>query len=222
MTRFIGIDPATHTGFVAIGPDGKLIGWTEFVGKGDTPASRINMILNEVYRHLKPDDNVCIEGFAMEAKYDTNKISSGFNWGARLATDRKVGTFISATPDQLKKFANVSQWEGVPGQKVKLSTKAVKRRVIDAVESLWGDRPPTDNIADAYVLARIAEAVNDVKCCADNLGDYPPYQQDVIMAIIDPSTVKKTKKSKPKTNKRRGIPAVADGHTHLTEQQFLF
>ncbi|PAD73950.1 hypothetical protein [Paenibacillus campinasensis] len=216
--RHVGIDPATHTGFVALGPDGKLIGWKEFVAKGQTAPARINMILNEVYRYLLPDDDVCIEGFAMEAQYDTNKVSSGFNWGVRLATDRKVGSFISATPNQLKKFVKVSEWEGEPGSKVKLDGKAVKRRVMAAVEDHWGDKPPTENIADAYVLARIAEAVYDVKN-GQALNCYPEYQQEVIMTIIDPESVKKPKK---KSTKRRRKPAAADGHTQDEEQTFLF
>ncbi|MEK5477533.1 hypothetical protein NYE70_11370 [Paenibacillus sp. FSL R5-0407] len=227
--RHVGVDPATHTGFVALGPDGSLLGWTEFVGKGDSAPARINMILNEIYSHLRPDDNVCIEGFAMEAKFDTNKVSTGYNWAARLATDRKVGTFISATPNQLKKFVNVDEWEGEPGSKVKLDGKEVKRRVMVAVEDHWGHKPRTDNIADAYVLARIAEAVYDVKsrgiagAYLAALSIYPKYQQEVIMAIIDPSTVKKPKsKPKSKTNKRRGKPAAADSHTQNTEQTCLF
>ncbi|GIO40165.1 hypothetical protein J41TS12_50260 [Paenibacillus antibioticophila] len=221
MTRHVGIDPATHTGFVAIGLDGSLLGWTEFVGKGDSAPTRINSIFNELYRYLKPDDDVCIEGFAMEAKFDTNKVSTGYNWAARLATDRKVGSFISATPNQLKKFVDVSEWEGELGSKVKLEGKEVKRRVMVAVEAHWGDKPRTDNIADAYVLARIAEAVYDVKK-GQALDCYPKYQQEVIMAIIDPDVGKKTKKPKPKTSKRRGKPAATDSHTQNTEQTCLF
>lgn len=222
--RHVGIDPATHTGFVAIGPDGKLIGWIELVGKGETAAARINMIFNEVYRYLKPDDDVCIEGFAMEAKFDTNKVSSGFNWGARLATDRKVGSFISATPNQLKKFVNVSEWEGEPGSKVKLDGKAVKRRVMAAVEDHWGDKPPTENIADAYVLARIGEAVYRVRNGEMTLDDFQlDYQREVIWSIVDPAGYKANEKTKKKkTTKRRGKPAAADSHTQMTEQQFLF
>ncbi|MEK5005584.1 MULTISPECIES: hypothetical protein [unclassified Paenibacillus] len=141
-----------------------------------------------------------------------------------MATDRKVGGFISATPNQLKKFVNVAEWEGEPGSKVKLDGKEVKRRVMAAVESHWGDKPRTDNIADAYVLARIAEAVYNVKR-GEELDAYPKYQREVIMAIIDPGSVKKQKpkpKPKPKTTKRRGKTAAADGHTHVTEQTFLF
>jgi crossover junction endodeoxyribonuclease RuvC len=220
--RIVGIDPATHTGFVALGPDGNLAGWTEFVGKGDTAPTRINFILNELYRYLKPDDYVCIEGFAMEAKFDTNKVSTGFNWAARLATDRKVGSFISATPNQLKKFVDVSEWEGESGSKVRLDGKEVKRRVMVAVQAHWGDKPKTENIADAYVLARIAEAVYKVKH-GHPLDAYPSYQQEVITAIIDPKAAKKSKKTtKSKTNKRPGKPAAKDSHTQNEEQTCLF
>lgn len=218
--RFIGIDPATHTGFVAIGLDGKLIGWTELVGKGGTAPSRINMILDEVYRHLKPDDDICIEGFAMEAKHDTNKVSSGFNWAARLAVDRRGSGFIIATPNQLKKFVNVSEWEGVPGSKVRLDGKEVKRRVMAEVEARWGDIPRTENISDAYVLARIAEAVYKVKDGYE-LDNYPKYQQEVIMAIIDPAAIKKQKKES-KANKRPGKSAAAGKHAQIPGQGLLF
>lgn len=218
--RFIGIDPATHTGFVAIGPDGKLAGWTEFVGKGDAAPARINMVLNEVYRHLKPADDICIEGFAMEAKHDTNKVSSGFNWAARLAVDRRGSSFIVAAPNQLKKFVNVSEWDGVPGSKVRLDGKTVKRLVMAAVESHWGDIPRTENIADAYVLARVAEAVYRVKQ-GQELDGYPIYQQEVIRAIIDPAAIKKQKKES-KANKRPGKPAAAGSHTQKQGQGLLF
>lgn len=221
MTRFVGIDPATNTGFVALDEKGNVLRAKELTGvKSDTP-HMIRTLHDEIWRHLYQDDLVAIEGFALDAQ-DTNKVSSGCNWAARMATDRKVGTFISPRPNQLKKFVDVSEWTGAPGSKKRLDGKAVKKLVMEQVELRWGYKPPTDNIADAYVLAKIAEAVHDVKCIEENLGDYPPYQQEVIMAIIDPSTVKKPKKTKPKTNKRRGKPAAADGHTHSTEQQFLF
>lgn len=224
MTRFVGIDPATHTGFVALDEKGNVLRAKELTGvKSDTP-HMIRTLHDEIWRHLYQDDLVAIEGFALDAQ-DTNKVSSGCNWAARMATDRKVGSFISPRPNQLKKFVNVTEWEpdpDRPGRKRRLTGKAVKKLVMEQVELRWGYKPPTDNIADAYVLAKIAEAVHDVKCIEENLSDYPPYQQEVIKAIIDPSTVKKQKKSKPKTNKRRGKPAAADGHTHLTEQEFLF
>lgn len=215
--RHVGIDPATNTGWVVLDEHGNLLRAKELTGvKSDTP-HMIRTLHDEIWRQLQPDDNVAIEGFALDAK-DTNKVSSGCNWAARMATDRKVGGFISPRPSQLKKFVDVSEWTGVPGSKKRLPGKAVKKLVIDQVEARWGFKPATDNIADAYVLARIAEAVYDVKN-GQVLNCYPEYQQEVIMAIIDPTTVKK---SKPKTNKRPGKSAAAGSHTHLMEQPFLF
>ena len=215
--RFIGIDPATHTGFVARDQDGTLLRAKEITGvQADTPRM-VRTLHDEILRHLKPEDVVSIEGFALDAQ-DTNKVSSGCNWAARMATDRVIGSFISPRPNQLKKYVNVSEWVGEPGSKKRLKGKAAKQLVVDAVYDHWGYRATTDNIADAYVLSMIAEAVYRVRN-GQQLNVYPVYQQEVIMAIIDPSTVKK---SKPKTSKRRGKPEAVDSHTHSTEQQFLF
>ncbi|MFC3768311.1 hypothetical protein [Paenibacillus sp. GCM10012303] len=206
---FVGIDPATETGLVEIGEDGKLIGWIELKAIGKTPAARLNDNLNNIYRLLKRDSKVCIEGFALEAKFDTGKVSSGFNWAARLAIDRKVGQFDSATPNQLKNFVSVAEWEPDPerpGRKRKLEGKEVKRRVQAAVEAHWGHKPPTSNIADAYVLARISEALWRLRQGQRELGDYPDYQRDVLHAILDPAGYKAAKEAtKGKRGKRGGV-----------------
>ncbi|WP_145038621.1 hypothetical protein [Paenibacillus sp. Y412MC10] len=97
-----------------------------------------------------------------------------------------------------------------------------------AVEGHWGDKPPTENIADAYVLARISEAVYRVRNGEKLLDEFHlEYQREVIWSILDPKGYKensesKKKKPKSKSTKRRGKPAAADSHTHNTEQQFLF
>ncbi|MBO2943630.1 hypothetical protein JJQ72_06510 [Paenibacillus sp. F411] len=220
MTRFVGIDPATKTGFIARDPDGTLLRAKEITGiKADTPRM-VRTLHDEILRHLKPGDVVGIEGFALDAQ-DTNKVSSGCNWAARMATDRVIGSFVSPRPNQLKKYVNVSEWVGEPGSKKRLKGKAAKQLVIDAVYEHWGYRAASDNIADAYVLSMIAEAVYRVRN-GQQLEEYPVYQQEVIMAIIDPDTVKKPKKPKSKTTKRRGKPAAADSHTQNAEQTILF
>ncbi|GBF73142.1 hypothetical protein PA598K_01427 [Paenibacillus sp. 598K] len=203
--RFVGIDPATATGIVAIGEDGKLIGWLETKAKGETSTTRINDNLNNVFRFLVPNDVVCIEGFAMEAQHDTNKVSSGHNWAARLATDRKVGGFEVATPNQLKKFVAVEEWEqdpDRPGKKRRLEGEEVKTRVQVAVSDHWGDAPPTFNIADAYVLARISEALWRVRG-GKAIEDYPIYQQEVIHNILHPEVAKENKKEAKARKKKR-------------------
>lgn len=217
--RFVGIDPATHTGFVALDKDGNLLRAKEITGiKADTPRM-IRTLHDEVYRHLLDEDVVAIEGFALDAQ-DTNKVSSGCNWAARLATDRMIGSFISPRPNQLKKFVNVSEWIGEKGSKTRLKGEAAKKLVIDAVAAHWGYTAATDNIADAYVLARIAKAVYEFRNGISRLTDYPIYQQEVITAIIEPPS--KAKKSKPKTTQRRGKASAGASYTQKTEQGVLF
>lgn len=220
--RFVGLDPATVTGIVAIGEDGKLSGWDEHRAKGDTAPARINDALNKVLRILREDDFVCIEGFAMEADYDTNKVSSGFNWAARLATDRRVGSFEVATPNQLKKFVGASEWlpnPSIPGKKRRPTTDESKQLVQEAVAAMWGDNPRTFNIADAYVLARIAEALWRVRQ-GKSLSDYPINQQEVITAILHPEIAKEKKKKAKQRRKERakGIVKAPTGEV----QEALF
>lgn len=192
--RFVGIDPATRTGFVALEPNGELLRAKEIKGDGPTAVRKIRSLANEIYQHLQPNDAVCIEGFALDAR-DTNKVSSGNGWAARMAADRAGRKYIEATPSQLKKFVNVSEWSGIKGSKKRLDSKAVKKLVIAAVTEHWGFVATTDNIADAYVLSRIIEAVYKVSN-GYPVENYPEYQQEVIMTIIHPETKKKNKKKR--------------------------
>lgn len=194
MSRFVGLDPATSTGIVALDTEGNVLLAKVLSGSGATTARKIRMLHDEVFRHLKPDDEVCIEGFAMDA-HDINKVSSGNNWAARLATDRKVGSFVVAEPSLLKKFVNVSEWIGVKGNKTRLKGPEVKKLVMAAVEVHWGYSAISNDISDAYVLARIAEAVHVVRNGKD-IQDYLPYQREVIETILDPVSKKKKAKDK--------------------------
>lgn len=217
--RFVGIDPATNTGFVALDPDGNLLRAKELTGSGQTTPTKVRTLHDEVLRHLRTEDKVCIEGFALEAQ-DTNKTSSGYNWAARLAVDRVIGEFISPTPGQLKKFVNVSEWIGEPGSKKRLPGKEVKKLVIAAVYDHWGYKASTDNIADAYVLARIREAIWRVKNGQVLLQGYPVYQQEVILSLINP-VINKKKPAIKKAKSRKNAPA-AGKRGPKTEQECLF
>lgn len=187
--RFVGIDPATRTGFVALEPNGELLRAKEIKGDGPTAVRKIRSLANEIYLHLQPTDVVCIEGFALDAR-DTNKVSSGNGWAARMAADRAGRKYIEATPSQLKKFVNVSEWSGIKGSKKRLDSKAVKKLVIAAVTEHWGFAATTDNIADAFVLAKIVEAVYKVSN-GYPVENYPEYQQAVIISILNPEAKKK-------------------------------
>lgn len=187
--RFVGIDPATRTGFVALDPSGSVLKAKEITGAGSTSVRKIRSLANEIYLHLGSQDEVCIEGFALDAR-DTNKVSSGNGWAARMAVDRAGLKYIEATPGQLKKFVNVSNWIGEKGSKKRLDGKTVKKLVIASVHEHWGFEAVTDNIADAFVLAKIMEAIYKVKN-GYPIENYPAYQQEVIMSILHPEKKKK-------------------------------
>ncbi|WP_336774242.1 hypothetical protein [Paenibacillus sp. MMO-58] len=181
--RFVGIDPASTTGFVALDITGAWVKAKELTGVGSETPRKIRTLHDEILLHLHADDQVAIEGFALEAA-DTNKVSSGCNWAARLAADRKVGGFNVAETTQLKKFVNVSEWTGVKGSKKRLKGKQVKELVKAAVTEHWGFNPKTDNIADAYVLAQISLGLYRLKSGLP-LDEYKPYQLEVLHKIAE-------------------------------------
>lgn len=182
--RFVGIDPATRTGFVALDPNGNVLKAKEITGAGSTSVRRIRTLANEVFLHLGSQDVVCVEGFALNAR-DTNKVSSGNGWAARMAVDRAGLKYIEPTPGQLKKFVNVAEWTGEKGSKKRLKGDEVKKLVIASVHEHWGFNTTSDNIADAFVLAKIAEAIHQVNN-GRPLFRYPVYQHEVIISILYP------------------------------------
>ncbi|UHA74423.1 hypothetical protein [Paenibacillus sp. 481] len=188
--RYVGIDPATKTGLVVLNSSGELLKAAELLGEGSTSVRRIRMLANEVFQKIKNGDVVCIEGFALAAR-DTNKVASGNGWAARMAVDRHELHYIEVGTSQLKKFVNVSQWSGQKGSKQRLSNKAVKQLVIESVFQHWGFSTKSDNIADAFVLAKIAEAVHKVNNGLSLIDFYPRYQLEVIQSILHPEKKKK-------------------------------
>ncbi|MGG4449629.1 hypothetical protein [Brevibacillus porteri] len=60
--RFVGIDPSTKTGFVALDEKGNVIRQKELTGVGDVDPYRMRTLIHEVKDHVRPDDFVCIEG----------------------------------------------------------------------------------------------------------------------------------------------------------------
>lgn len=94
------------------------------------------------------------------------------------------------------------------------------------IKTLESNGEPMHDVVDAYIIAKIGEAVYRIRNGEKTLDDFHlEYQREVIWSIIDPVGYKeyeKTKKKKSKSTKRRGKPAAADSHTQLTEQPFLF
>lgn len=171
MTRYLGIDPSTKTGIVAIDAAGNVLEAVEVNKTGDDP-DRMCRIIDALINLLLPDDILTIEGFSFASKGAFVGQQYGIGWGIRMGLHRAGFSYIEATPSQLKKFAT---GKGV----------GKKEDLILPISDRWGFRNKSDNVRDAFVLAQIGRAIHEpVKLLA--------YQQDVIEAIRNP----KSKKSK--------------------------
>ncbi|MFK4167661.1 hypothetical protein ACI2LM_15590 [Paenibacillus lautus] len=224
MTRFVGIDPATKTGFVALDEQGNVLVEIEVegIGKkmpGGITTEQLVSLENQVYKLLKPGDVIAIEQPAMgtQAGITTGMIHGGL----RSMIYRKGMTYVDVNPQRTKKFVDVESWVGEKGSKRRLSDDEKKKAVAVKVVDHYRYSHSSHNVTDAYIIARISEAIHKVKD-GQPLNRYPRYQQEVITAIINPEAAKGRPKAKPKTTKRRGKPAAADSHTKNTEQQCLF
>ncbi|KGE18450.1 hypothetical protein [Paenibacillus wynnii] len=215
--RFVGIDPATQTGFVALDEDGRPLVEVELVGKGRKEKGGITTqqlvsLENQLYQLLKPGDIIAIEQPAMGTQ---SGVTTGMiHGGLRSMIYRKGLTYVDVNPQRTKKYVNENR---------RLAEDDDKKAIIaTAVLEHYNYSHSSHNVTDAYIIAKIAEAVQRVKN-GQSLESYTPYQQDVIQAIISPAA-KTTKKKKDKSvpSKRRGKPAAADSHMPETERQFLF
>ncbi len=173
MTRYVGIDPSTKTGIVALSPSGRTLDAREIEGKGEDPR-RMYSIIQAVSRAIQPDDIICIEDFGFSSQKAV--ILGGIGWGIRMELYRRGFKYIQVAPKALKKFT------GAGGN-------ANKEQVADGVFNCWGLRYKSDNVTDAYVLAQIARAMHE------NIKT-TKFQQEVINVIRNPQPKSKKKKEK--------------------------
>ncbi|USK54386.1 hypothetical protein LIS82_22975 [Cytobacillus solani] len=152
--RFVGIDPSTKTGFVALDEHGQVLREKELTGIGDLDPKRMRTLIDEVIEHIKKDDIVAIEGFGFASQQAIQ--NGGIGWGIRMALDARKISYIEVAPNALKKYVGVTGFIGEKGNKKRLSgpekKKAVKKAVIDHFKYTH----KSDNVIDAYVLAQIA------------------------------------------------------------------
>lgn len=141
--RFVGIDPSTKTGFVALDEAGQVLRAKELTGACTKDPKRMATLIDEVMAHLQPDDVICIESPAMHAKGSAVGFMWGLAHGLRMALFRRGIPYIDVTPAGVKKFASGKG----NTKKDELAVHIYKR---------WDFEHPSDNVRDAYVLARIA------------------------------------------------------------------
>jgi crossover junction endodeoxyribonuclease RuvC len=196
--RFVGIDPSTKTGFVALDTNGDVLRAKELTGVGDKDPRRMITLIDEVVAHLLPGDFICIEGFP----YDTQKamFAGGLHHGIRNEMYKRKLNYYEVAPNTVKKFVNVSGWEGEKGNKIRLTGPQKKKAVMKAAAEHFGFIHKSDNVVDAYILAEIA------RCLFHEFNGKPivkfSYQQEVIQTIIEPPSKEKKPKKKKSGEKK--------------------
>ncbi|UQZ76830.1 hypothetical protein C2I17_21045 [Niallia circulans] len=152
--RFVGIDPSTKTGFVALDENGEVVREKELTGVGSIDPRRMSTLIDEIMAHVKPGDIISIEGFP----YATQKamFAGGIHHGIRNALWKRKLNYYEVAPNAVKKYVDVTGWVGEKGNKKRLKDKEKKQAVMKAVEDLYGYKHRSDNVVDAFILAQIA------------------------------------------------------------------
>jgi crossover junction endodeoxyribonuclease RuvC len=208
--RFVGIDPATTTGFVALDEEGNVLVETDVRGEGKRIPGGISTgmlvsLENKLYNLLQPGDIIAIEQPAVGTQM---AVTAGMiHGGLRSMIFRKGLTYDDVNPQRTKKFVNRNQ---------RVASGEKKKHIAAGVLDLYGYQNSSDNVTDAYILARIAMELDEARRTG-YIKKTPVFQYEVIAAILEPDT-----KSKPKSNKRQGKPSAAGSRTQNTEQTLLF
>lgn len=176
--RFIGLDPSTKTGFVALDESGQVLRAKELTGVGSMDPKRMITLIDEVMDHIQKDDIIVIEGFGFATQQGIQL--GGIGWGMRMALTRRGFKYTEVSPSQVKKFATGKG-------------NAKKDAMVVPIYKKWGFEHSSDNVRDAFVLAQIAKELNFQHYNGLGLTE---YQKEVIEAIIHP---------KPKVNKRKKV-----------------
>ncbi|WP_100373097.1 hypothetical protein [Bacillus sp. FJAT-45037] len=181
--RYVGIDPSTKTGFVALDAEGNVLKAKELKGIGDKDPKRITTLVKEIVDHIKPGEKIAIEGFSYGSKGRGIGFQFGLGYAIRIALYSRNLSFVEVTPGQLKKYACGKG-------------NAPKEDLEQPIFENWGFSHSSDNVLDAFVLAKIIEALNNYDSMRFTLKD---YQREVIETILNPETKGKTK---PKAKKK--------------------
>lgn len=155
--RFVGIDPASKTGFVALAGDGTVLKAKELTGVGGKDPKRMVTLIQSIAEHVYKDDLIVIEGFP----YATQRamFAGGLHHGIRNELFKRNLRYYEVAPNAVKKFVGVTGWVGEKGKKKRLTGPQKKKAVIAAVKEIYGFTSTSDNIIDAYIMAQIARGI---------------------------------------------------------------
>ncbi|OMF35227.1 hypothetical protein BK133_10975 [Paenibacillus sp. FSL H8-0548] len=184
--RFVGVDPATKTGFVALNELGEVLVEVELKGAGKVEKGGISIeqlvsLQDQLYVLLQPGDEVVIEDAAPGTQ---RGITTGMiHGGLRSMVHRRKLKFNKLMPASVKKYVGVTGWKGEAGKKERLSGKEGKAVVLEAVFQHFGYKHKNDNIVDAYIMARIAMNLYHMRELSPPVDTYP-YQIEVVSAML--------------------------------------
>lgn len=147
---YVGVDPSMSTGIVCMLKDTMEVFRAEEVELKNRMKSTTEEILQygrDIVNSIPKHAIVCIEGFSLASKGQAVSYQFGIGFSIRFALIDAGLQYIEVTPSGLKKF--------VAG---KGKGNAKKEIIIKEVYKRWGYEHDSNNVIDAYALARYALA----------------------------------------------------------------
>src|SRR5699024_4170133 len=151
------------TGICKLDENGKVIAAKEITSVFKTDPARFIDITEQIMCEIGNDDKVVIEGFSYGSRGRGVSTQYGIGWVIRTALYHTGIKYLEVTPSQLKKFATGKG-------------NTSKDNMILAIYKHWGFEDDSDNVRDAFVLARIGMA-------KDESGTLAGYQKEVIKGL---------------------------------------
>ncbi|MGG1638279.1 hypothetical protein [Paenibacillus sp. NRS-1760] len=180
--RFVGIDPATRTGIVALNLKGEVLVEMELKGKGPAGAMSTPQLVdleNQLYKLLLKGDLIVIE----DASAGTQKgITTGMvHGGLRSMIYRRELDFDISNAMWTKKYVGVKVEKGQ-------TEKQKKDAIGAAVLEQFGYSHKSHNVVDAYIIARIALNLYLMRNY-EPLLDNERHQVEVVQGIMERAEV---------------------------------
>jgi crossover junction endodeoxyribonuclease RuvC len=144
---FVGIDPSTKTGLVVLDEDGTILMTEEIKTKINQDPHRFIDIADNLLNELDTEDIIVLEGFSFGSKGQGVSVQYGIGWQIRSELIRCGFKYIEVPPSVLKKFATGKG-------------NCKKEDMVLPIYKKWGFEHKSDNVRDAYVLARIGMALH--------------------------------------------------------------
>ena len=158
--RYIGIDLSSKTGLVAINQENKILMAEEIQGDSNEDPKRMVSLTEKILQRLDAKDKIMIEGFSYGSRGRGVSFQFGLGHYVRNELYKYGFDYKIVAPGQLKKFASGKG-------------NTSKDNMILPIYKKWGFEHESDNVRDAFVLAKIGQAFNQG-------NDLLKYENEVI------------------------------------------